>query len=190
MLHLACAASWTHSSHHCFPCLCTTSQLRRPLARGRRCATLLGPTLGRHLTMVRHFSGISPAAASQHGSSFVKQHAFTMSLMSHALLANWKMVCGICSTCKGRRALKLMLVTFHCMCDEALHVTRLHHCKGTLQYDYEDDYDKVDTEPFGTLIEAFYAATDILSLQQVCASPLCRVLACSAACLQHPGLLL
>ena len=48
----------------------------------------------------------------------------------------------------------------------------------------------MDTEPIGTLTEAFYAATDILSLQQVCASSLCRVLACSAACLQHRGLLL
>ena len=52
-----------------------------------------------------------------------------------------------------------------------------------LQYDYENDYDKVDTQPIGTLTEAFYAAADVLSLQQVCASSLWRIHARSAASL-------
>ena len=37
-----------------------------------------------------------------------------------------------------------------------------------------DDYDKVDTEPIGTPAETFYAAVDVLTIQQVC-----------SGCLQH-----
>ncbi len=57
-----------------------------------------------------------------------------------------------------------------------------------LQYDYDDDYDKVDTEPIGTLTEAFYAATDVLTIQQVRAGCLWRMHVRSAAGSQCRGL--
>jgi len=41
----------------------------------------------------------------------------------------------------------------------------------TLEYDYFDDYDKIDTEPAGTGTGIFYAAVDVLTIQQVLAGP-------------------
>ncbi len=50
---------------------------------------------------------------------------------------------------------------------------RLCRCADdTLEYDYFDDYDKVDTEPAGTGTEIFYAAVDVLTIQQVLVGPL------------------
>ena len=49
----------------------------------------------------------------------------------------------------------------------------------TLEYDYDDDYDKLDTEPPGSLTEAFYAAVDTLTIQQARAA--------ASACVPAPG---
>ncbi len=59
-----------------------------------------------------------------------------------------------------------------CMAHIGCVLKRLCRCADdTLEYDYFDDYDKIDTEPAGTGTGIFYAAVDVLTIQQVLAGP-------------------